>query len=274
MENMADCDRGRKYAPKLLKGSPATPRSLKMKIFAHQKFLALYSGFLTIAFASVVLLGARKSDPNASFDQITVHRINVIEPDGTTRMVLSNNAEFPGSYYMGKEYSRIDRDATGMLFNDEEGTENGGLIFGGKKDKNGLPHSWGHLSFDEYQRDQTMVLESNSDGDSRTTYYVINDDSTPWAITPELSAEWQSVKAMPLGPERTAASKAFHDKYPGGLVKRGYFGRAQDKSVSLSLSDQQGHERLVARVAPDGTPVLQFLDAGGKVLRTIGADEK
>jgi hypothetical protein len=119
-----------------------------------------------------------------------------------------------------------------------------------------------------------MVLESSSDGDSRTTYYVLNDDSTPWALTPELSAEWQRVKAMPLGTERTAASKAFHAKYPGGLVERGYFGRARDKSVSLTLNDQQGHERLVARVAPDGTPVLQFLDAGGKVLRTIGADTK
>ena len=68
-----------------------------------------------------VLMGARKSAPNTTFDQITVHRINIVEPHGTTRMVLSNNAEFPGAYYMGKEYPRTDRDATGMLFNDEEG---------------------------------------------------------------------------------------------------------------------------------------------------------
>jgi hypothetical protein len=74
-----------------------------MRIFAHQKFLAVYSVVLTLAFASVVLLGARKSAPDASFDQITVHRINVIEPDGTTRMVISNRTDFPGSYYIGKE---------------------------------------------------------------------------------------------------------------------------------------------------------------------------
>ena len=245
-----------------------------MKIFAHQKFLAVYSGILTLAFAAVVLPGARKSAPNASFDQITVHRINIVEPDGTTRMVLSDNAEFPGSYYMGKEYSRTDRDATGMLFNDEEGTENGGLIFGGKKDKNGVTHSWGHLSFDEYQRDQTMVLESNSDGGSRSTYYALNDDDRPYSLTPQFSAEWQRVKAMPPGPERVSASKAWHAKYPGGIINRGYFGRGSDKSVSLDLKDQQGHVRLVARVAPDGTPSLQFLDAGGRVVRTIGTDSK
>jgi len=51
-----------------------------------------------------------------------------------------------------------------LLFNDEEGTENGGLIFGGMKDKQGVTHSWGHLSFDEYQRDPTLFAESNSDG--------------------------------------------------------------------------------------------------------------
>jgi hypothetical protein len=245
-----------------------------MKIFTDQRFLAVYSSLLTLSFAWVVLVGARNSATSASFDQITVHRINVIEPDGTTRMVVSNNAEFPGSFYMGKEYPRSDRDATGILFNDEEGTENGGIIFGGKKDKAGVTHSWGHLSFDEYQRDQTLVMESSSDGDSRTTYYVINDDNTLHPITPEVSAEWQRVKAMPNGPERVAARKALEAKYPGGIVNRAYFGRARDKSVSFRLSDQQGHERLVARVAPDGTPLLQFLDASGNILRTIGADTK
>ena len=245
-----------------------------MKIFTNQRFLAMYSGVLTVAFAAVVLLGARRPAPNASFDQITVHRINVVEPDGTTRMVIADHAEFPGSFYMGKEYPRTDRDATGMLFTDEEGTENGGLIFGGKKDQKGITHSWGHLSFDEYQRDQTLVMDSNSDDGQRHTYYAVNDDDRPYSLTPEFSAEWQRVKAMPPGPERVAASKAWHKKYPGGIINRGTFGRDRDKSVSLSLKDQQGHERLVARVAPDGTPTLAFLDANGKVVRTIGAETK
>src|ERR1700693_4699295 len=145
-----------------------------MKIFDSQRFLVVYSAILTLTLAWIVMLGAAKPLPSVSFDQITVHRINVIEPNGITRLVISDNAEFPGSYYLGKEYPRTDRDATGMIFNDEEGTENGGLIFGGKKDASGVTHSWGHLSFDEYQRDQTLVMESSSDGDSRTTYYALN----------------------------------------------------------------------------------------------------
>ncbi|HEY0162535.1 MAG TPA: hypothetical protein VGB69_07660 [Edaphobacter sp.] len=240
---------------------------------SSSRFLAIYSGVLTIAFATVLLLGARKPN-NASFDQITVHRINIVEPDGTTRMILSDNAEFPGAYYMGKEYPRTDRDATGILFNNEEGTENGGLIFGGKKDKNGVTHSWGHLSFDEYNRDQTLVMESSSDGPSRNTYYAVNDDDRTWSITPEISAEGQRVRAMPQGPERIAAFKALRAKYPGGIVNRAYLGRSRDKAVGLTLRDQQGRERLIVRVAASGEPAIDFLDEQGKVVRSFNATSK
>ena len=183
-----------------------------IKLFSHPKFLAVYSGVLTMVLAYILLIGASRSATNANFDQITVHRINIVEPNGLVRMVIADNAEFPGAYYQGREYPRNDRDATGMLFNNEEGTENGGLIFGGKKDKDGVSHSWGHLSFDEYQRDQTMALESTSDGGSRNTYYVINDDDRSYSLTPEFSAEWQRVKAMPPGPARIAASKVIGDR--------------------------------------------------------------
>lgn len=241
-------------------------------MITSRSFLTVYSGVLTLAFAYVVLIGARKSASNASFDQVTVHRINVVEPDGTTRLVISNRAEFPGAYFMGKEYVRTDRDATGIIFNDEEGTENGGLIFGGKKDKDGTTHSWGHLSFDQYQRDQTMVLESNHDASEGSVYYAINDDDRPYSLTPQFGAEWQRVKAMPPGPERTAASKAWHEKYPGGLVNRAYFGRGRDKVATLSLKDKVGRARLVASVAADGNPKIDFLDEQGKVVRSIGAN--
>jgi hypothetical protein len=90
--------------------------------------------------------------------ELDVKRINLLEPDGTLRLVISNRANFPGLIVKGKEYPH-DRQTAGMLFFDDEGTENGGLIFGGSKDKDGKVESWGHLSFDQYQGDQIMVLE-------------------------------------------------------------------------------------------------------------------
>jgi hypothetical protein len=102
-----------------------------MKSSLNQRFLVIYSCALTIVLAITVLCGAAALR-SASFDTITVHRINVVEPDGTLRMVIADRSQFPGSMFHGKEVPRPDRSATGMLFLDDEGTENGGLIFARK----------------------------------------------------------------------------------------------------------------------------------------------
>ena len=54
-----------------------------------QKFLLIYSSTVSTALAVVILMsaGAHKGQ---TFDEIDVHRINVVEPDGTLRMVISN----------------------------------------------------------------------------------------------------------------------------------------------------------------------------------------
>src|SRR6201996_7708431 len=116
------------------------------KVFSSQRFLAVYSGILTIAFVVVVLAGFAESRQTQAFDEITVHRINVVEPDGTLRMTLSNKADFPGIIIKGKETPHPNRSTAGMLFFNDEGTENGGLIFGGRKDASGKVTSYGHLS--------------------------------------------------------------------------------------------------------------------------------
>lgn len=61
-----------------------------------------------------------------------------------------------------------------------------------------------------------MVLESNSDGPSRNTYYALNDDDRPYSLTPEFSAEWQRVMAMQPGPDRVARAKHGMPNIQGG----------------------------------------------------------
>src|SRR5450830_1812866 len=81
------------------------------------------------ALAAVVLLTGAREDRHAQFDEITVGRINIVEPDGTKRLVISNRAQFPGDLMQGKEGARPDRRSfAGMIFVNEEGTENGGFI--------------------------------------------------------------------------------------------------------------------------------------------------
>src|SRR4029450_10167607 len=107
-----------------------------MKGESVQRFLMIYSGVLTAVFALTLLGGLVTQRQKSKFDEINVHRINVYEPDGTLPMVISNKARFPGLIIRGKEYPHP-RPQAGMLFFNDEGTENGGLIFGGRKGKDG-----------------------------------------------------------------------------------------------------------------------------------------
>jgi hypothetical protein len=119
------------------------------------RFLAI-SGFPTATFAVTILGGFAVPLKKATFDEIYVQRFNIVEPDGTLRMVLSDKSKAAGLIINGKEYPHEERKTAGILFFNDEGTENGGLIFGGMKDKNGRVESWGHMSFDQYEQDLTL----------------------------------------------------------------------------------------------------------------------
>jgi hypothetical protein len=247
-----------------------------MRLSSPTRFLAVYSGVLTVAFAFTVIYALNgmiaakaadsKSARNQNFDQITVRRIILVEPDGTPRLVIAGKANFPGAYFKGKEIKRTDRAGyAGMIFLDDEGTENGGLIFGGRKSSDGVIHSFGHLSFDEYESNQSLSLDTSQQGENTLTSYTINDNEGGLR-TPEVLDALEKARQMPEGPER---QKAIADiaKYHIGLTQRANLTRNSDKSVALQLRDTEGRPRIQLRVAPDGTPSMQFLDASGKILQ-------
>jgi hypothetical protein len=64
---------------------------------------------------------------DATFHTVTASRINVVAPDGTPRMVISNAKEFPRPILNGKVLKRRVSPA-GLVFYDKEGNERGGLI--------------------------------------------------------------------------------------------------------------------------------------------------
>ena len=240
--------------------------------FSSRRFLAIYSGCLTLIFAVTVLAGFARPWWSATYDQITVRRINVVEPDGTIRLIVSDKAEFPGLYLHGKQIQRPDRgDSAGMLFVNDEGTEDGGLIYGGHKEAGAGPSSFSHLSFDQYDQDQTLVLGASLDGGKRTSGVMVNDVAS-FPITPEYVAAVEHVKAMPQGEARSAAWAKLKESYPQG-AERGFFGRQKDDSVGMSLSDAAGRVRAVLTVKADGEPVLRFMNAAGKVTKEISGEE-
>jgi hypothetical protein len=101
-----------------------------------ERMLVGYSLLASAALILTLSTGAGWRGAHA-FDELTVHRINVVEPDGTLRMVISNSDRLPGVIVKGKEEPKSDRPQAGMLFYNNEGSEDGGLVFGGHKDARG-----------------------------------------------------------------------------------------------------------------------------------------
>lgn len=246
-----------------------------MRIRSQLRFLTIYSAVITLVFAATVYCGFIRSVGGASkvkeFDRISVHRIDVVEPDGTPRLFISDRAEFPGDFFHGRELQRRDRkDSAGMLFINDEGTEDGGLIYGGVK-SNGKPSSFSHLSFDQYDQDQTVTIGTALQDGQRTAGIALNDVPLQ-AMTPDLIEEGERIKNMPHGPARGEAWAALQKKFPISMERASLL-RQADGAVGLTLKDKEGRKRLVLSVGADGKPSIELLDEHGQVQRNISVTQ-
>lgn len=209
----------------------ATPRFVPFP-----RFLTFYSGVVTTVLAFIVLAGFAPAK-KTRFEEIDVERINVVEPDGTLRMTISSHARLPGLIVRGQERP-FERPQAGMLFFNDEASEVGGLIFGGRKnDKGEVIGSGGAISFDRYQGNQIVQLIGVHERDTRIAGLIVTD-------SPEAGA--------------------------GGEPQRRLFaGTGADGGSRLTLADAQGRKRLVLEVTPEGAAKVSFLDADGKVVREL-----
>ncbi len=198
-----------------------------------QRVLALYSAVLTGIVVATTLVAATAPE-RANFEEITVQRINVIEPNGTLRMVISNHARLPGIIVRGKEQP-FARPQAGMLFYNDEGSENGGLIFGGRRNSKGeIVDAGGSLSFDKYEANEVVQLAGVDDSTDRFAGLSVSENPT---------------------------GKKSH--------RRIWVGRDESGSASIALMDSDGKKRIVMEVSADGVPSFAFLDADGKVVKQM-----
>ena len=238
-----------------------------MKLLSNSHFLAIYSGVLTLVFGVTVLCGfAMMRNPNLGI--ITARRINIVEPDGTVRLTISNRADFPGGWIHKKESPRPDRqDAAGMLFMSEEGTEQGGLIWGASQLPDGTIENHGHLSLDQYEENQIFALDAGQEGKDKFSRITIADQGD-YPVEEKRKAE-DRIGKLPRDKQDYAWGEFFathrHD------VKRLVLGRAPNGSVGLSLLDGSGNVRMRVEVQSDGKAALEFLDENGKVVNELTA---
>lgn len=228
------------------------------------RFLLAYALLLSTITAGVVVTQAVGAQSKAAFDEIDVKRINLREEDGTLRLVISNTQRLPGVIVKGKEQPHPNRRTAGMLFFNEEGTENGGLTFSGTR-QDGKVSSSGHLSFDRYEQDQVIQISQGEEEGARFAAFIVTDRPDK----PMDFAGMAKVTALPAGSQRDEAMKQLIADGTFGAQTRVQIGRWRDRSSGLVLHDAAGKPRLKLEVTAEGAAAIQFLDETGKVVRTV-----
>lgn len=197
------------------------------------------------------------------FETIDVERINVREPDGTLRIVITSRERLPGAIVAGKEYMHPRRVA-GLLFYNDEATETGGLTFSGRADEVTGYTSSGSLTFDQYNQDQVVGVQYLDDSGTRSAGFAVWDRPNV-SIAGYLEAR-DSVLRMAPGPERDSAAWRLQSLMPSA-ASRLFLGRNRARSTVLNMSDPQGRVRLRLIVDSAGAPRMEFLNAAGVVTR-------
>ncbi|MBB1059586.1 hypothetical protein [Marilutibacter spongiae] len=194
--------------------------------------LKVYAALVTVALAVIVTTGARSPLSLDEDGELNVERINIVDPSGVTRLVISNAERFPLPRLGGKEYPRAVQPA-GMVFYDAKGSELGGLAI--------TDASMGKISalaFDYPNYDAVgLVTRVAADGSSATAGLQIN--SRP-----------------PADLDVIGASK---------VVQRRIAILNQDEDAEILLADPEGRERIRLSVDREGDARIEVLDAEGNV---------
>jgi hypothetical protein len=126
-------------------------------------------------------------------------------------------------------FNSVPSTQAGMIFYNDEGTENGGLIFGGRRNERGeVIDSGGSLSFDKYGTNQIVQLAGVDDKNDRFAGLTVKDRN-----------------------------------------RRIWVGRTDDGTAAVSLMDANGRKRIVMQVTEEGSPSLTFLDDKGHTVQRL-----
>ena len=235
---------------------------MKSKLEKEIRFLKMYAIASTLVF-SFLLFSAYKVQNKLKFEEIDVERINIVERDGSLKMVISNQERQHPGIANGKIIQRETSRPPGMLFFNQVGDEMGGLVFG----ENGENSHWGGFTFDKFNGDQTMgfrYLESNN-GKYSSGLQMWQQPNIPGDV---MNAKIDSVRKIEDKELRKLAWQELREK--GELTTdRLFLGKNRDDYTVLVMQDITGKPRIQMYVTPEGEAKLEFLDDKGDVIQSF-----
>lgn len=157
-----------------------------------------------------------------------------------------------------------------------DGDETGGLTFGSARTDTTFS-TFGHLSFDGYEQDQTVVLNDHEQWEhgertQRAGGLRFVDRDVPGGAEARLQA---AEKLRSDSPAMQAEGRAWlneNNRYGQNWSNRVVLG-VIDGRAYLGLNDPQAQPRLEASVSPGGDVALVTRDAASDVVQTVAGTE-
>ena len=170
--------------------------------------------------------------------EITVERINIVDRDGTLRMVISNKDRMHPGVMDGKVIDRP-RPYAGIIFFNDEGDEAGGITYAGQV-AGSLRTASAGLTFDQLKQDQTIGLHYGEANGQRSAALEVWDRSDK--PISQLIEQLNAASAITDAAAREAAIAKARAAAPPA-PRRVFVGKTLERAAELSLSDANGQAR-------------------------------
>jgi hypothetical protein len=210
---------------------------------ADLRFLKVSAVVLTAVLVAMAAYAWHRATRTPHFAQLDVERINFVEPNGMPRLILYNSSHTPGIILRGKNHPHPNRrPQAGILYFNDEGTENGGT-----------------LTFDQFDQDQVVSL-----GGGLTVW------DQPYIPIEQVVSRMLAATSQPEGAER---KRALQELNTWGLAQKIFTRRlsvgVDRDNAMIELVDAERRPRLRALVDGAGEARLDFIAEDGKVTRSI-----
>ncbi len=231
---------------------------MEEKIVRDLRLLKWYAGISTLVIVSL-LAQSFLGSPKNRFEEIDAERINIVERDGTLKMVISNKERQHPGLTNFKPMTARERES-GIIFFNSSGDECGGLIYDGNKNTAGFA-----LSIDQFRNDQVMQLQYDQTGVSdtaRRSYGLkLWDRSDNFTLAQQITLIDSLQK---LKQEEELIRQMTDLKKKGMLgVERMFAGKNSKEEVGLFIRDNQGRVRIKIYCDKENNAKLVVLDEDG-----------
>lgn len=218
------------------------------------RYLVLSLGLLIIAGAVAAFSRGTR------FTELTAERINIVEKDGTVKLVISNKARQHPGRMAGKDLPPRVREA-GLIFFNSDGDECGGLVYDNDKKGAGMAYS-----VDKYRDDQVMQLQYTEDLESRAKKYGLQ----LWSYGKDdaLQERMDRYHALKKLNNDSLMRSGLSTMRKEGLLatERLFIGKTYADEMGLFIKDQNGKLRIRMYIDKHNQPKIEMLDQNEKAI--------